>query len=71
MKKLQHTLMLLLALVITSSAMAQSLVNGKVVDQDGEAVIGAAVTVKGTFRGVVTDLDGEYSIEASSEQTLI
>jgi len=36
---------------------------GKVIDSKGEAVIGAAVMVKGTKQGVVSDLDGNFSLE--------
>ncbi|MFR9533516.1 MAG: TonB-dependent receptor [Rikenellaceae bacterium] len=71
MKKNLHILPLLLALVVSSAAMAQSVVVGKVVDQNGDAVIGAAVTIKDDFRGVTTDLDGAYSIAASSDDVLI
>ena len=37
-------------------------VNGKVVSKDGDPIMGAAVLQKGTTKGVVTDLDGKYSI---------
>lgn len=38
-------------------------ISGKVIDQDGEAVIGANVIEKGTSNGTVTNLDGYFSIE--------
>jgi TonB-linked SusC/RagA family outer membrane protein len=53
---------LLLGAVCSLGALAQSRVTGKVVDANGEPVIGASVMVKGTSNGVVTDLDGNYSI---------
>ena len=34
-------------------------------------LIGATVRVKGTSNGVVTDLDGKFVIEASSNATLV
>ena len=37
-------------------------INGKVVDPNGEPIIGASVLVKGTANGVITDLDGNYSL---------
>ena len=54
----------LLCLMMVSSAvmMAQNRVTGQVVDATGEPVIGASVVVKGTSNGVVTDLNGNYSI---------
>ena len=35
---------------------------GKVVDQNGEAVIGASIQVKGTTAGVITDINGNYEL---------
>ena len=37
-------------------------VQGKVVDQSGDPIIGATVTIVGTSLGTVTDFDGNYSI---------
>ena len=39
-------------------------VTGRIVDNNGEAIIGANVVVKGTTNGTVTDIDGNFSIEA-------
>lgn len=49
----------------------QSIVTGKVLDGNNEAVIGASVLVKGTSRGTVTDLDGNYSIQAKDGDVLV
>ena len=38
-------------------------VSGLVKDENGEPVIGATVLIKGTVNGVVTDIDGKYSIQ--------
>ena len=46
-------------------------VNGQVVDQDGEPLIGATVRVKGAQTGVVTDLDGNFELDAAANATLI
>ncbi len=59
---LRRLMFLLLVFVCSIGASAQSRVTGKVVDANGEPVIGASVMVKGTSNGVVTDLDGNYSI---------
>ena len=40
-------------------------VTGKVTTASGEPVIGAAVLVKGTTTGTVTDLDGNFQIDAA------
>ena len=46
-------------------AMAQDqTVTGKVLDELGEPVIGATVTVVGTKTATVTDFDGNYKIAA-------
>ncbi|MDR1624379.1 MAG: TonB-dependent receptor [Tannerellaceae bacterium] len=38
-------------------------VRGKVLDAQGEPVIGANVSVKGTATGAITDLDGNFTLE--------
>ena len=45
--------------------------SGVVVDQMGEPVIGANVLEKGTINGVTTDIDGKFSIQASSSSVLL
>lgn len=37
-------------------------VSGKVVDMDGEPIIGASVAVKGSINGTITDVNGSFSI---------
>ena len=46
-------------------------VSGQVVDQNGEALIGATVRLKGSQSGVVTDFDGNFSIDAPSNGVLL
>ncbi len=54
------------------ATMAQIKVTGKIVDTTGESVIGASVLVKGTSKGTVTDLDGNYALEGvASNATLV
>jgi len=56
--------LLLFALVLSvGSIMAQRTVSGVIIDDSGEALIGANVLVKGTTVGTVTDIDGSYSID--------
>lgn len=43
---------------------------GRVIDEQGEPLIGAMVTVPGTRIGVSTDLDGTFSLKAPSGKTL-
>nr|MUH41516.1 TonB-dependent receptor [Zobellia laminariae] len=49
----------------------QNQVSGVVKDSDGIVLPGANVVVKGTTVGTQTDFDGNYTIEASAEDTLI
>ena len=46
-------------------------VSGQVVDQDGEPLIGATVRVKGAQTGSVTDIDGNFQLDAPSNATLV
>lgn len=39
-------------------------VKGTVLDKNGELIIGANVVVKGTTNGTITDIDGNFSLEA-------
>ena len=50
----------------------QAQVTGIVTDgKNGEALIGASVTVKGTAVGTITDIDGSYSISATASDVLV
>lgn len=50
-----------LLLLIPEASFAQNLrVEGKVLDENGEGLIGAGVFIQGTTTGAVTDLDGHY-----------
>ncbi len=46
-------------------------VKGSVVDNTGEPLIGATVAVKGSSQGAITNLDGEFSLDCSSDATLV
>ena len=64
-------LSLLLGLFLSVSAFAQSFtVNGHVKDATGDDVIGATVRVVGQQGGVITDIDGIFSIEAKQGDML-
>jgi TonB-linked SusC/RagA family outer membrane protein len=52
-------------------ALGQSTVTGTVSSTDGESLIAASVLVKGTTQGVLTDLDGNYSIKVPAESTTL
>lgn len=46
-------------------------VKGQVVDEKGEPLIGATIKVKNSKDGVVTDLDGNFSVDAPANGTLV
>ena len=54
-----------------NTAVAQTQhITGTVVDEFGDPIIGANIRVKGTTKGAVTDLDGKFSLDANSGETL-
>ena len=64
MKRYFKTLFLAVAMTCAMPAMAQNqTVQGTVVDETGEPVIGATIKVEGTKTLAVTDFDGNYKIE--------
>ncbi|MEO1254180.1 MAG: carboxypeptidase-like regulatory domain-containing protein, partial [Bacteroidota bacterium] len=61
----------LLLIFFSCYATAQYSVNGIVKDaQTGEALIGATVKIKGTTKGKITDLDGQFTIGRIAEPNL-
>lgn len=63
---------LLVGLFLSVSAFAQQIsVKGNVKDATGETVIGANVIVKGTTNGTITDLDGNFLLNAPQGSTLV
>lgn len=74
MKKLIGLILPLAMLLLSApEAFAQSGTQrtGKVLDANGEAVIGASVLVRGTSTGTVTDADGKFSIDVADGKLLI
>jgi iron complex outermembrane receptor protein len=63
-------LSLMMGLFLTT-ALAQTTVKGKVLDEFGESIIGANVVEKGTTNGTVTDLDGSYSLTVNNAQRAV
>lgn len=54
--------MMFALLVLTMEAIAQGSISGKITDDKGAAVIGAAVAVKNTPQGAISDADGNFRI---------
>ena len=68
MNYIRHIGVLLLALMSTT-AWSQS-ISGTVTDENNQPLPGATVLVQGTTRGVSSDFDGRYLINASQGETL-
>lgn len=64
--------LLTLVIVFTSlSAFAQSTIKGKVIGaDDGEGLPGVTILVQGTSQGTITDIDGNYQLNAKSNAKL-
>lgn len=66
------TLFLGLAMTCALPALAQNkVVQGTVVDENGEPVIGATVRVEGTKIATVTDFDGNYKVDAPADANIV
>lgn len=61
-----RTLMILLVgLFMSAGVYAQKMsVTGTVLDKTGEPIIGGNVVIKGTTNGVITDVDGKFTLSA-------
>ena len=71
-KNLCYRLILSLAVMFFAlDVSAQTTIRGHVIDDTGEGVIGATVTVKGTQGGTVTDIDGNFSINCQPGAMLV
>ena len=46
-------------------------VTGTVTDEFGDPAMGVSVTVKGVKGGVLTDIDGKYSINVPNENAVL
>ena len=62
---------LFLLCLFPMGALAQSLVKGTVSDESGDPIIGATVKVQGSSEAAITDFDGNFSVKAASNATLI
>lgn len=69
--KFQRLFFLLFLFVGCQLMSAQQInIKGTVTDSSGDPLIGVSVTVPGTKIGVSTDIDGKFSLEADSKETL-
>lgn len=60
----------MMANTIPNGVVQNNNISGVIVDANGDPIIGASVVVKGTSKGVVTDLDGRFTLKDMKEATL-
>lgn len=57
---------------VDGASVQQNAVNGKITDETGQPLPGVTVVVKGTTKGAVSNIDGEYTIaEISANDVLV
>ena len=69
--KLKHVLLTFLCFFSIQLIAQQKTITGLVFDDQGIALPGATVLVENSNRGVTTDFDGNFSIEASNGEVLV
>ncbi|MFA0963826.1 SusC/RagA family TonB-linked outer membrane protein [Roseivirga sp. BDSF3-8] len=67
---MKHYLLIAFFLSLAQLAQAQT-VRGTVTDSQGEALPGVNIRVQNTSRGATTDINGAFSLNASSSDTLV
>ncbi|MCK3682827.1 SusC/RagA family TonB-linked outer membrane protein [Maribellus sp. YY47] len=71
-RKFQKMLFTALFTVMCFTAFSQVNVSGTVSSEDGELLPGVSILVKGTSQGVITDIDGNYSLKSvPADATLV
>ena len=63
MKKSCFLFMAFIAILFSTSSLAQNKISGKITDSKGEPLVGASVLVKGTNNGTVTNNEGIFTFD--------
>mgnify|MGYP003469816034 FL=1 len=71
MKKAKVALVSMLMLASCGLYAQTDGIGGKVTDHNGEPIIGATIKVKGSNVGAVTNIDGDFTINAKPGETLV
>jgi len=71
MKHFKVIFLYAMLLLSPTMAYAQSRITGKVMDTKNEPIIGASVTIKGTTNGTITDVDGNFTLNADNGILLV
>ncbi|MDW7695842.1 TonB-dependent receptor [Flammeovirgaceae bacterium SG7u.111] len=68
---MKSVLLYFMLMALSPLAWAQFTVKGVVTADDGSPIPGVSVLVKGTARGTVTDLDGNFALQVDPSATLV
>ncbi|UII26167.1 SusC/RagA family TonB-linked outer membrane protein [Fulvivirga maritima] len=63
--------LLLIGVLFYSLSYSQTAISGKVTSADGEELPGVTVLVKGTSKGTITDVSGNFNIKVSSPENVL
>jgi len=55
-------LLVLICFLVSTIGFSQTLVTGKITDQNSEPLPGASISEKGTTTGVISDFNGNFEI---------
>ena len=70
-KRKEKSILTVLLLLFTLQLSAQQIqVSGSIVDEQGEAIIGASITVKNTTYGTISDVNGKFSLDCNTSDVL-
>lgn len=74
-KKLKGCLMIVALLLLSATHIYSQQdfikITGKVIDENGDALIGVTVRIKDKSAGTVTDINGNFMLQASASSTLV
>ncbi len=65
------TKLLALLMLLSLASQAQTLIKGKVTDENNQLLPGVNIIVKGTTQGSTTDINGEYSLQLTDENSVL
>ncbi len=69
--KIKILSLLLVLFSVSVFAQEKIIISGRITDKTGEPIIGASVLEKGTLNGTITDINGDYSVNAPSNGILV
>ncbi|MFT5569543.1 MAG: outer membrane receptor for ferrienterochelin and colicins, partial [Cyclobacteriaceae bacterium] len=58
-------------LILSFDLYGQELIKGKVLDDDGNALIGASIQIEGTSTGTIADANGSFALAVKSADLLV